>query len=224
MELITSIFVGPVLPATFLLGFLLAWSLLAILGTVDLDIPGFGVQVDSDLDPGIDLDPSAVTAPAGLGLFASRWLNIGSVPLVLWLGTFGVLWWFTSAMLWILVDQHFFSPPDWLWSTLLVAKNLAIAIPLTKLVTGPMRGWFVVERLTSNSIVGKECTISSLEANADFGQVKFKTDGAPLLLNVRTDGQHLVQGARVWITHYDAKRRVYIVSPTGTDSATQPQD
>ncbi len=222
MELITSIFVGPVVPATILLGLLLAWSLLAIIGAVDFDFPGFGANLDADID--IDLDPSAVTGTAGLGLFASRWLNIGSVPLILWIGTFGVAWWFISAMLWVLVDQHFFSPPGWLWSSLLVMKNVAIAIPLTKIVTNPMRGWFATERLTAQSIIGKECTISSLEASPEFGQVKFKTDGAPLLLNVRTDGQHLVQGSRVWITHYDAKRRVYIVSPTGTDTATQPQD
>lgn len=81
-----------------------------------------------------------------------------------------------------------------------------------------MKGWFVVERLDSQSLIGKECQISSSVASIDFGQVKFKTEGSPLLLNVRTDGPSLAQGTHVWITHYDPKRRVYIVSPTTANS------
>jgi hypothetical protein len=83
-----------------------------------------------------------------------------------------------------------------------------------------MRGWFTSEKLTSKSLIGQECEISSHEASPEFGQVKFKTDGSPLLLNVRTDGPHLAKGERVWITHYDPARRVYIVSPTTSHGAS----
>ena len=219
MELINTILTGPVLPATIFLGILLVWSLLAILGTVDFDIPGTGMNLDGDVSGGGggDLDPSAAAGTAGLGLAASRWLNLNSIPVVIWTALFGVVWWFTSAMLWVLIDQKFFSPPGWLWSSLLLVRNVAIAAPLTKLITNPMRGWFIHEKITATSLIGRECVITSSEATPDFGQVKLKTDGAPLLLNVRTDGEHLAQGARVWITHYDEKRRVYMVSPTGTD-------
>ncbi|MCC6508489.1 MAG: hypothetical protein IT423_05240, partial [Pirellulaceae bacterium] len=85
---------------------------------------------------------------------------------------------------------------------------------LTKLVTRPFRGWYVTEDLSTQSLIGQECEICSSEATPEYGQVRFKTDGAPLLLNVRTDGSYLAKGARVWITHYDATRRAYIVSPT----------
>ena len=72
----------------------------------------------------------------------------------------------------------------------------------------------------SKSLIGKEAEISSYEATSEHGQVKYKTDAAPLLLNVRTDGPHLEKGTRVWITHYDPKRRVYIVSATTTSLHT----
>ena len=143
-----------------------------------------------------------------------RWLNLKDVPLVLWMGVLAVWWWFISACLWTILDRRFFAEPGWLWSSLLIVRNLTIAIPLTKLATKPMRGWFATERFSSQSLLGQECRISSSVASPEFGQVKFKTDGSPLLLNVRTDGPSLVQGTPVWITHYDAKRRVYIVSPT----------
>ncbi|MCA9133938.1 MAG: NfeD family protein [Planctomycetales bacterium] len=207
METLTILFSGPVLPATLFLGLLLIWSLLALAGTVDWDLPG------SDVDFDLDLDASQGAAD-GLAVLALKWLNLREIPLVLWLGTLAVLWWFLSATLWSLVDSRFFTTPGWLWSTLLVARNLALATLFTKWTTQPMTGWFTTEKLDALSLIGQECHISSSEATPEFGQVKYKTDGAPLLLNVRTDGPYLARGTPVWITHYDSKRRVYIVSPT----------
>ncbi len=210
MEMIHTLFSGPVLPATMFLGFMVLWSLLAILGTVDLDVPGGDIDVDLD----VDLDSVNSGPSDGLAILMMKWLNLKDVPLVLWMGALSVSWWFCSATLWSTVDSRFLSEPGWLWSTLLVIKNLAIAIPLTKLVTQPMKGWFITERLDAQTLIGCECQISSSVASTEFGQVKFKTEGSPLLLNVRTDGPSLSQGTHVWITHYDSKRRVYIVSPT----------
>jgi len=79
-----------------------------------------------------------------------------------------------------------------------------------------MRGWFLANSFESKSLIGQEAEISSYDASPENGQVKFKTNGAPLLLNVRTDGPHLAKGTRVWITHYDSTKRLYIVSPTTT--------
>lgn len=212
VEILNNLITGPVLPASLLLGIMLTWSALAMLGTVDLDMPGADVDLDVDLDGG------GVGATDGLSALCLKWANLKDVPIVIWMGIFAVLWWFISASLWSLMDSRFFDPPGILWSSLLVVKNLAIAIPLTKLSTSPMKRWFITERLTANSLVGKECQISSLQATPEFGQVKYKTEGSPLLLNVKTDGTHLAKGATVWITHYDAKNRVYIVSATNTDS------
>lgn len=227
MEIINSFFAGPVLPATLFLGLLVLWSLLALVGTVDLDVPGGDLDLDVDLD--VDFDSLTSGPSDGLAILMMKWLNLKDVPLVLWMGVLAVVWWFFSALLWQVVDAKFFTETGWFWSTLLIARNLAIAVPLTKLVTQPMRGWFITEKLDAHTLIGKECQISSSEATPDFGQVKFKTEGAPLLLNVRTDGGHLAQGTHVWITHYDSRRRVYIVSPTTargslTDSSTSNKD
>lgn len=194
----------PVLPASFLLAMLIVWSILSI-------FVGVGLH---DHDLSLDHDADIGDALSGLGMVTLRWLNLSDMPVMIWLCIFAMLWWTTSITLWKSFDSMFFTHPGIGWSSLLIARNLAIALPLTKLATRPLRGWHVSEDLSSESLVGQECEICSAEATPEYGQVRFKTDGAPLLLNVRTDGPYLAKGAKVWITHFDAKNRTYIVSPT----------
>lgn len=226
MDFLHSLITGPVLPATVLVAVMVCWSMLGILGALDLELPAGDVDMDLDVDLDLDLDVEVsgqgggadASATDGFGLLFLRWLNIHEIPLLVWLGIFAITWWTVSIVLWLFLDSALVPGPGWLASSVLVVKNLLISLPLTKLFTGPMRGWFRHEKIGARSLLGQECEISSLEASPESGQVKFKTDGAPLLLNVRTDGPHLARGTRVWITHYDARRRVYIVSPTGTKS------
>lgn len=217
LEIFTPLIAGPVLPATVLLGFLVCWSLLALLGATDFELngPGSEFEIGSSIDA-----PSATDAISGLGIATMRWLNLREIPLMVWLGIFVIVFWLVSVNLWIFVDTHFVEAPGFLLSGLLVVRSLAIAVPVTKLITQPMRHWFTNEKFNSKSLIGQECEISSMEASPEFGQVRFKTDGSPLLLNVRTDGAHLAKGERVWITHYDPARRIYIVSPTTTNSSS----
>ncbi len=154
----------------------------------------------------------------GLSVLALRWLNLGSVPIIVWLCLFSLFWWTISALSWSLVDTNFFQDPNLFWATLLIGRNLILGLIATKVVTHPFRTRFnfTTPSTVPQNLIGRECVISSTEATPDFGLVKFPTGGAPLLLNVRTDGVHLPRGTPVWITHYDSTRRVYIVSPTTT--------
>lgn len=225
LELLEIPFTGPVLPATMLVSLVVVWSLLTTLGAISMDEPGgFGGDWggNAELDPG-DTASASLNGAEGLAkgyfeslsILALRWLNLGGVPILIWGAIFAVCWWFISGFLWIAIDQFWF-PPNWLWSSILAVKNLILAALLTKLITQPLKRGLTPERITTQSLIGRECVISSTEATPDFGLVKFQTSGAPLLLNVRTDGPHLVKGTPVWITHYDHSRRVFIVSPTST--------
>lgn len=196
----------PVLPATLLLMLVVAWSLLAVWGGSVFH--GHHLHLDGHVDG------DASDLFSSLGSFTLKWLNLNEMPLVIWMSLFSLLWWGISVFFLIVVDVPLLGKPGTLWSILLVARNLVVAGLLTKLITRPFRGWYLSESITSQSLIGQECEICSLEATAEYGQVRFKTDGAPLLLNVRTDGPDLPKGTRVWITHYDSARRAYIVSPT----------
>jgi len=213
-ELLQPLVVGPVLPATILLGVLMIWSLLTI--TV-----GVGFDLQTPLHGHFESVSHAFWEAIGsVAMVPMKWLNLRNMPFMLWIGIFAIIWWCTSVGLWMSIDDRFFmeslATPHWLVTLLLVIRNLGIALPLTKLATQPLRGWFQTNSFESKSLIGKEAEISSYDAGPDNGQVKFKTDGAPLLLNVRTDGPHLAKGTRVWITHYDSVKRRYIVSPTTT--------
>ncbi|MBX3422032.1 MAG: hypothetical protein KF752_10815 [Pirellulaceae bacterium] len=220
MELLLVPFTGPVIPATILVSLVVGWSLLSIFGAMSAD--GWLDTDLLDLDGGVEgqvtagLIPSVIRAGVGgWGLSVARWLNMSAVPIVVWGAVFAVAWWAISGFLWIAVDQFLFAP-NWWWSTILAIKNLILALLLTKLLVMPLRTNFKQPPATPRSLIGRECTISSSEATPEFGLVRFQTGGAPLQLNVRTDGACLPRGTAVWITHYDAQRRVYIVSPTST--------
>lgn len=157
-------------------------------------------------------------------LTPAKWLNLRTVPLVVWFGVFSIAWWTISICLWHTLDQWLlsklgFQPADpsgvdWLSTKLLIARNILVTLPLTKLLTQPLQSMFAsTSAIESTSLVGEEAEISSLDATPESGQAKYKTDGSPLLLNVRTDGPHLEKGTKVWLTHYDTKTRVYLVEP-----------
>jgi hypothetical protein len=225
-EFLSSLFAAPVFPSTILLGLLVIWSLVTIvIGGLDshlaaslhLHFPFSGGHAAGDgLSHSIahaleDAMGTMVLAPA-------KWLNLQQLPIVFWAGIFTLNWWAASILLWTTFDAAFFKESGSVVVFLLIARNIALGLLLTKLITQPMRGMFDTYELSSISLVGHEAEICSLDATPESGQVKYKTDGAPLLLNVRTDGPHLPKGTRVWLTHYDKQKRIYIVSATTTTS------
>jgi Protein of unknown function (DUF1449) len=225
MELWNIAISAPVLPATLLMCLMLGWAVLILMGSVDLhhSIHLPDADVDLPVDGAIPHSGNGASevltsGKTGFSILALRWLNLSGVPIIVWACVFTIIWWTFSALAWVTVDSKLFEDPGNFWSTVLVIRNLIVALFLTKVVTNPLKRAFNFEASVNapQSLIGKECEISSSEATPDFGLVKFPTGGAPLLLNVRTDGVHLPKGTPVWITHYDEKRRVYIVSPTTT--------
>lgn len=228
-EFLFSLVAAPVLPATVLMIVLVVWSMVTIvIGGLDSHLAASwhlhnpftgGGHADADgLSHTIthtlgDAMGSVVLAPA-------KWLNLNQLPIVLWTGIFTICWWSVSILTWVSVDTALVKEPGTLAVSMMIVRNLVLGLLATKVITQPMRGWFDTNELTSASLVGQEAEISSFDATPENGQVKFKTHGAPLLLNVRTDGPHLPKGTRVWLTHYDQQKRIYIVSATTTTSNT----
>ncbi|MFO1063973.1 MAG: hypothetical protein U0892_08935 [Pirellulales bacterium] len=209
-EFLSYLVAAPVLPATCLLCLLILWSLWSLIGGLDLSVEGGSVDLETvDVDPG-----SAGDALSGLALAVLKVLNLRDVPLIIWSGTFAILYWLVSINAWILLDTRVFGTPGTAMVIVLIVRNVIFATLFTKFATQPLRGKFTSEVADDGVRIGNECEISTYEATTEFGQARYPTGGAPLLLNVRTDGPHLHKGDRVWITHYDTEHRVYIVSPT----------
>jgi hypothetical protein len=235
MQLSERMFVGPVWPASILVGLLVLYTILGLIGLIDF---GFDVP-EVDLDPGLDADVSLempevdlpdVEMPDGahvdfdflhgLGAATVRWTNFGRIPVVLWGGLFAVAFWSVSYGLWHTFDSNRYDP-NWLPSILLTIRNFVIATGITKAVTQPLLGYFVAPpSYDYRRLLGATCEISTSEATSEFGQAKFRTNAAPLLLNVRTDGAHIPKGTEVRIIGFDKEKRIYKV--THLQAETQP--
>lgn len=228
------LFVGPVWPASIMVCLLLAYTLVALLGIFDLDL-----DVDADVSPDMDLGGPDLGGPdvggpdvsgpelggadasgpeiggdllGGIGGMTVRWMNLDRLPLILWLSAFTVSFWAVSYFLWYGFDVRRYSP-TLVTSLLLTARNVVIATTVTKFVTEPLSRLFVPPpQYSPSTLIGQHCTVSTSEVNESFGQAKFRTDAAPLLLNIRTDGEHLAKGTRVQIIAFDADRRLYKVT------------
>ena len=214
VSFLERMFVGPVWPASIMVCLLLAYTLVALLGVFDLDM-----SVDADVSPDVDLGTPDVSGPdihgdllGGIGGMTVRWMNLDRLPMILWLSVFTVAFWAVSYFLWYGFDVHKYSS-GLIPSLLLCGRNVVIATTLTKLVTEPLSRWFVpAPQYSPSTLIGEYCTVSTSEVTESFGQAKYKTDAAPLLLNIRTDGEHLARGARVQIIGFDADRRLYKVT------------
>lgn len=225
LELYEACVSTTVFPATLMLGLLLAWSLVTIaLGVGSEFSLGQWLHLPHDAGMGPDhdgvwhgLQNNLGEAMGAMVLTPAKWLNLKDLPIVIWGGVFTLVWWSASVVSWFLFDPYLVGQnPGTLVSLLLLTRNVVIALLVTKLITQPMRDWFVSHELGSRELVGEEVEIWSYDASPTHGQARFKTDSAPLLLNIRTDGPIMPKGTKAWITYYDEKNRIYIVSATTT--------
>lgn len=219
-EFLRACFSGPTLPASVLLIVVCLYWLMVIFGALDVDTLDVDLDFDADFDVSgggdagdVDLD---VESSLGVGMVALRFLNIGKVPLMLWASAFAVPFWAVS--LWW--DQS--SPRD-NWETWDAAgaliRNAGVGVLAAKLITQPLRGKFdTVVPNQVKDLLGKTGRVSSTQVTDSAGQARVETDGAPLLLQVRTreedaeikDGR-LTNGDRVVLADYDSEHDVFFV-------------
>jgi hypothetical protein len=149
---------------------------------------------------------------------ALKFLNIGELPLMIWLCIFGLSWWMASLLWWVLWDEVGYAPGYWSAGKLVV-RNLAVALLATKVVTDPMARLFEkpVQR-RPRDMIGRDCVITTYEATPEFGQASHKTEAAPMLLNVQTRSGTLSKGDIARIVDYDPDRKVYLVEPSTSRS------
>lgn len=213
IELAERMFVGPVWPASILVCLLVVYTLIATIGLIELDFDLPDADFDLDMADGMDLDLFQ-----GIGVSTLRWINLGRIPIILWAGFFTGFFWIISYGLWHRFDVVRYEP-TWLASSLLVARNGVIAVLGTKAVTQPLLKYFVPPpNYDKDLLLGATCEVSSIEATPKFGTAKFRTDAAPLLLNVRTDGDTFKKGDEVRIVAFDPSSRVYTISSLASEN------
>jgi len=193
-------FTMPVLPSTLLVLGIVCYGVLVLLGALDFDLLDIDVDIDADADLG---------AVSSAGFVALKFLNIGEVPVMIWLCIYGLVWWGISQALWISWDQTARDPH----TTLLLFRNVATSVVLTKFITNPLAKVFAKPaRFRPEELVGRECEISTYEVTTEFGQAKCPTDAAPLILDVRMEAGQLSKGEKARIVDYDPKGKIHYLA------------
>lgn len=196
-------FSGANLPASCLLVAVMCYWLLAILAGLDLDFLDFDLDMDAEPD---------FTSGVGLGLVVFRFLNIGRVPIMIWMSIFTVCYWLLSMLLDRLMDHPEYRE-TFFYAVQYGVRNFALSLVLVKIFTHPLRDKFDAEEPhLVQDMIGRECVVTTSEVTQTFGQAKYETEAAPLLLNVRTREKPLAKGDLAVIVDHDAEENIYFVT------------
>lgn len=192
-------FTMPVLPATLLMLVILGYVSLVLLGALDFEL--FDLDIDVDLD--LDADVGALS---NIGMLTLKFLNLADVPIMIWLSLFGLAWWGLSQLLWMIWDVSSLDPN----MRLLVFRNVAVAVFATKFMTNPLaKGFAKPKQFKPEQLLGQKCEITTYEATEEFGQAKFQSEAAPILLDVRTNQGSISKGSQALIVDYDPESKIH---------------
>lgn len=196
----------PTLIFSVLLGIVIVYWLIGMLGAIDLDLAG-----DSDIDLDADGD---INVGGMAGLFLT--FGLTGVPLTLVLSIIVLFCWLIS----VYAQYYLLSwlPTGWLYYPLGLLSSVVIffiTLPITAIVIRPLKKLFKhTSAANSQSLVGKDAIIATGSVSETFGQARVFNDGAELLLDVRCDQAHtLTQGDKVLVIEYNPEKHHYIVAP-----------
>ncbi len=194
--------------------------LFVLVGAVGLDLFDFDLDVDSDVDMDVDVgdvggdldadgnvEPGTMPSALSIGAVVLKCLNIGCVPLMVWLSAFAFSLWLIT-MLWDHPATHESIGRE----LVILFRNTVLAVLAAKLLTQPLRGQFDdVEAPLAKDLVGRIASVTTLEVTDRSGQVRCETGAAPLLLNARTqqDSEPLKKGDAAVIVGY--QQGIYFV-------------
>ena len=185
-------------PAGLLIAILVVYWSLVMFGALDLEFLDWNFEFSLEGDSGA-LD---------FGLVPLRFLNLGTIPIMLWITVFGFSAWMLSLLI------HYIWAPEQA-DGVVIAEAFGLAMLVTKLVTNPFRSVFeIVEPNRPETLVGQTCTISTLTATGQSGEAHFTNEGAPLILSVRTSDGDLSKGQTATIIDYNQPDNTYVVSGT----------
>lgn len=195
------------LPYTILLGGILLYWLLVILGALDIDLCDFDFlsDVDADFD---------TTVPSESGWLAGvlQFLNLGQVPTMIVASFMAISLWAGSVIL----NHYWTIPATWILVALVI-PNLVISGVVTHFCARPFRRLFKELNREGDEqlpITGRYGKVITSEVNDHFGQVEIETEGAPLVISARAPaGKSYPKGESVVIVDELSSESSFRVKP-----------
>ena len=202
-DFVDHIFSAPLIVSTGLMLFVIAYWVISVLTGLGLD------AIDFDLDFDTDADVGGVDGFMGIGLLPLRWLNIGTIPLMLWFSIFAVAFFFSS------LGVENYQPLSEEASTGVIAFRvvwvMGVGALATKFITQPMREWFKEHVFDHYQFVGKQAT-TRITTHTTRGKIFIERKEGDLISEARTAGEEIPNGTRVTVVSYDEAQKVYMVA------------
>lgn len=197
------------LPVTIMMGLVILYWLMVILGVLGMDAIDFDLGVDADLD--LDLDPGLDAEHVGAFGESLTFLHLGEVPAMI-VGSILVFF------MWILtvLSNHYLNTGDSLLLGLVFAlPNVIISVVVTKGFLWPFLNVFKNDQTmteTRENMIGVTGVVMTSEVTEKFGQIEIQIDGPPIVINVRTDnGEKLAKGDNAKIVAFNSANDTFTV-------------
>jgi len=212
MELLQMSLMPANIAATLFLALMVLYWLMVILGALDLDFLDVDVDTDVDVDLGTDLDISVGVFDGMLAFF-----YLGKIPIMILLSILALCLWVVS-----IIANGYLNPSGSLILGLpIAAGNLIVSPLICKIVCAPLAKLFMALKRDPNApadVVGRICKVTTTQVSAKMGQAEVPTGGAPVLLNVVADGDHVFKkGDEAVVIGKDDKKGVHIIAPVNLE-------
>lgn len=196
----------PTIIYSTLLGIVVVYWLVGMLGLFDLDLSG---DLDIDIDSDVDISVGGLT-----GFMLT--FGFAGVPFSLVISILILIGWLISFYLQFYLLTWL--PDGWLYYVMGIVSSFIVfllSIPITAIAVKPLKGLFKgVETTLSNNLVGKDAIISTGTVSPTFGQARLFNDGAEIILDVRCAPEYsLKKGDKVLLLEYKKENHAYFVAP-----------
>lgn len=222
-----------ILPTVFLLFVMLYW-LVFLLGFIDLGFlnfdADFDAEIDVDVDVDVDIDIEAdVEASAsgfgkeighspGIGIQILQFLNIGTVPFMVFFSAFALFYWSISIL-----GNHYWAEENGFRIFAVLSAGFLTSALFAKLFTQPFRKLFIEMDKGEKPIdmIGKICTMDlGIEPNK-LGQAKLVHGDKHILITVKAEnGIRIPKGKQVVIMEVLENQHAYLVESLEAEIST----
>jgi hypothetical protein len=209
-ELLRDSLVWINLPFTVLLGGVVFYWLLVLVGMIDIDLPFIDIGGPEAGDVSVD-GVEAGAESEGIIQPLLKFLNVGQAP-VMTVVTIIVLSMWVIALL---SNRHFNPDNTGLRALLLLLPNLLVSGIITHFAAKPfgkINRYLNTDFDQAPPMVGQIGTVMTSELDSKFGTINVEVKGAPLTLQGRSEeGKVYKQGDRVEIVREDKSSGIYFV-------------
>lgn len=191
-----------------LLGVVLVYWLLAIVGMVDFESSGIDLDIEAHADASADDLGAIASYVVAFGLHGVPFsIVVSLLVLVGWTLSFlaGV-----TLMRWVPTEVL-----QWVAGLFVLLVSAALSLVITARLVRPLRGLFVSHAAQSNaSLVGQTCRVLTGVVDERQGRAEISQRGASLNIRVWSPCPNpLKRGDTALITDYDAGTHRYLVMP-----------